>query len=844
VASANLQPRVFFSLKWKALLLTSLVLVAVTVTISLRNYTSLRAQFERHSHQARAGYVRDLEALVNQSLTQMRHLGGLIASLAGMREPLLEVDAVGIEQALSEQLPALGGNWGVDALGFYDNSSRLLTRWEVGQSWDRTSWPARFNHRILAWIARANATRDPVRAISCTPHCTQFVAVPMFIAGQKAGVVLVGSQLTAVVNRFYELSENDIGVILTGETALHDVEEAWVLASWDAVVAVVTEPPVPGVARAQTLDILREVAASSSLESVMGKPRKVAGHGWHEISLSPLPGYFGAGSAYVAVIADITENLYQIRQATQETVLVGLVGWLLAELLLLGILWAPMSRLRLTADNLLLLARRQFDLMRTAIWRQSRSHLFRDEIDILDSKAIELADRLEQLERDVDDGKKEISRYVENLLWLSHHDSLTQLCNRRRFQEELEHALAVARGGGDRGAVLLVDLDQFKDVNSIGGHQSGDAMLQAVARALAERFSRHSVVVSRLSGDEFAILAPRVHEKPAVRLATKVNEVINQVSVPVDGRALRLSASIGIVLFPEHGMTVTDLMANAGVALRHAKEVGRGHWRLFDQSLERLRRGAHWRDKVAQALNHDRFVLYFQPIMEIKSGGVSHYEVLLKMRDEQGGIVGAKRFMEAAEDGGFIHDLDRKVVKTAVKTLAEVNARGWNVAFSINLSGHFFSDRGMLLYLRQIFEQTPIDPGKIIFEITETAIWDFSKVESLMLAIQKLGCRFALDDFGSGFPPLSYLRRLPVDYLKIDGVFIRQLPSSVEDQIIVRLISQAAKEFGKITIAEYVENEATLRLLRSYGVHYAQGYLVGEPLSADMAFPALMISQG
>ncbi len=962
------RPRGLFSLKWKALLFTTLVLVAVIVTISLRNYFNLNAQFDRYREQARAGYTRDIEALVGQSLLRLRQLGGLIPALPGMEQALISADIDSIEQALDPQLPVLQVDWGVDALGWYDDSSKLLARWEAGRAvWEQTPWEEGRNQQILSWITRVNASDQPVEAISCNPACMQYAAVPILARGQSVGVLLVGSLLADVVNGFREIAGNDIGVLVTGEPILLMADQSRSVSAWDAVLVAITQPPDATISADRNVAILRAVADAVPLAAAVAGVRTTLNGVSYEVSMSPLPRFVGSGLAYVGVIADISDTLNQIRDATREIVLVGLMGWLLSELLLLAILWTPMSRLRLTARNLPLLANRQFQAVRTAILEQSRRHVLYDEIDILDDTAIALADRLEQLEQRVEERTQALSGRMEELAlerdfiasllssaqvvivtqdtqgrmmmanpfaqsitgygqaeligqkfvdllfpdasnpdlrkafkelrsrkrehlrheslmtckdgsirsvtwyhsrltvrspddpvllsvglditerrgvesrlnWLADHDSLTGLLNRHRFQEELELLITASQRQGKTGALLLIDLDQFKYINDTSGHQSGDALLQVVANALVDKIVVADVV-ARLGGDEFGVLVRQTDAEGVAQVAAAINDLLADVGLTVKGQSLRVSASIGIALFPDHGYTVSDLMANADVAMYQAKEEGRGHWRMFsdeDQSLERLLSRVYWKDRVARALGEDRFILYYQPIMAINTGTISHYEVLLKMQDDDGSVISAGRFIEAAERGGVIHALDRMVVRKAIEALAEVTARGWDVAFSINLSGHVFSDPEMLPHLRHTLEQTRVDPLKVIFEITETAaVSDFAVANDLMLSIKELGCRFALDDFGIGFASFYYLKHLPMDFLKIDGSFIGQLPDSIEDQIIVRAMSQAAKGFGKITVAEYVEDRMTLNLLREYGIDYAQGYLISEPLSADIAF--------
>ena len=946
----------FFSLKWKALLSTTLVLVAVIVAISLRHYIDLTAQFDQYRQAAHERYTRNMQALIDQSLERLNQLGDIIPRLPGMQQSLAGGDVQDIIQAFEPQWPVLAFRWGIDVVAFYDRSSSLIT------SWESTTWEESRSQQNLAWItpwiAQVNQQEEPLKVLHCNAECMQYAAVPSLADSQSVGVVLVSSSLADVVSSFRQISDNEIGLIVTGNDNLSGADQARWIAPWNARVVALTFSD-----KAQNLEILKQAAAASPLTTATGEGlRSVLDGRSYEIMLVPLPGYVGPNEAYLAVIADITATLAEIRNATREIVIVGGIGWLCSELLLLAILWTPMSRLRLTARNLPRLAERQFQAVRAAIAGYSRRHYLRDEIDILDATTIKLANRLEQLEHEVirrmeelsqerdfnanlldtaqvmivtldrqgrivmvnpfaqaltgyqedelierdfidvllpQESNPELRRHLQEdlavnerkhlrhealvtckdgtirnitwyhsrltglapddpvilsvglditerlhaedrLAWQADHDTLTGLLNRRGFQEQLESAVTTAQRQNKTGALLVIDLDQFKYVNEAGSHHSGDTLLKLVADSLSE----HIVVadiVARLGGDEFALLVRESDAEDAIEVATAINALLSGIAFPVGDHTLRMSASIGIVLFPTHGGNADELLASADLAMYQAKEAGRGHWRMFseeDNTRERLRNRVYWKDKVAQALAEDGFILYYQPIMEITTGRVSHYEVLLRMRGEDGGIISAAHFIDAAERSGLIHALDHLVVSKALQSLAEVNRRGWDVAFSINLSGHAFSDPQLLPHVRQELERTQVATAKVIFEITETAaVSDFAVATHLMLAIKELGCRFALDDFGIGFASFYYLKHLPVDYLKIDGSFIRQLSDSLDDQIIVRAMSQTAAGFGKKTIAEYVETEATLKLLGDYGIDYAQGYLISKPLSAAQAFP-------
>lgn len=425
------------------------------------------------------------------------------------------------------------------------------------------------------------------------------------------------------------------------------------------------------------------------------------------------------------------------------------------------------------------------------------------------------------------------------LAWMSDHDALTGLLNRRHFNEELEYILRSAKPNSGSGVLLLIHLDQYAQVLESHGQMSADLSLKVAARLLGSE-AIGGELVARLGGEEFALLTRNIDGESALRLAGRINQTLFANPLILSDTRLPLSASVGVVLFPEHGNNLMELLGNADLALQKAKEQGGGRSHLHseeDRTWERVRQRAFWKDKVSQALTNDRFVLHFQPIINLKSGNATYFEVLLRMMDAQGGVISAARFIEAAERGGMIHAVDRMVISKAFEALSVVNLRGLNVGFSINLSGHAFSDTQLVAHIRRTLEQHPLNPHNVIFEIAETAtITDFSLANSVILQIKELGCRFALDNFGIGFSSFYYLKHLPVDFIKINGAFIRNLANNVDDQTLVRAIARTAEGFGKETIAESVETEAALDLLKEFGVDYAQGYYISKPLRAEDAF--------
>jgi EAL domain-containing protein (putative c-di-GMP-specific phosphodiesterase class I) len=264
-----------------------------------------------------------------------------------------------------------------------------------------------------------------------------------------------------------------------------------------------------------------------------------------------------------------------------------------------------------------------------------------------------------------------------------------------------------------------------------------------------------------------------------------------------------------------------------------AKEAGRNCWHVFldsEQAREQMSAKVTWKDKIEQALVDQRMTLYFQPIMEIANGEISHYEVLIRMIDTDGTIIMPGEFISVAERTGLIHQINRYVLQASIEKLASLKGLETKINLSINLSGRVMDDPQLLQQLTHLLSSHNVDPQRLVFELTETAaLADVNAAERLMTELQSLGCRFALDDFGVGFSSFYYLRELPLDIVKIDGSFIKQLPNNPKDQVFVKALTEMAHALGKETVAEFVEDETTLNLLADLGVVYAQGYHIGRP---------------
>jgi diguanylate cyclase (GGDEF)-like protein/PAS domain S-box-containing protein len=400
------------------------------------------------------------------------------------------------------------------------------------------------------------------------------------------------------------------------------------------------------------------------------------------------------------------------------------------------------------------------------------------------------------------------------LQYLAEHDWLTDLPNRRHLIRELDRCLAYAARYRRVGAVLVLDIDNFKFVNDSEGHDAGDRTLKAVAEVLVAR-TRDTDLIARLGGDEFAIVLPEADEQDALEMASEIRLLLwERTSGPI-------KLSVGISLFaPDQKLTADDALVAADVAQYEAKEHGGDQAQVFHG---RAAETQTWFQRIRAALAEDRLLLYGQPIVDLRTGRVVYHELLIRMLGADGEIIMPCDFLPTAERFGLIVEIDRWVTEHALR-LAIAGRR-----VTINLAGPSIGDEVVLGLIRDALADG-LAPGNVIFEITETAaVSGFERSERFARTLDEMGCHLALDDFGTGFGSFTYLKHLHARYIKIDVEFVRDLLSNDTDQKVVKSIVDIAHSLGKETIAEGVEDAATLAALEARGVDFAQGFYLGRP---------------
>lgn len=425
----------------------------------------------------------------------------------------------------------------------------------------------------------------------------------------------------------------------------------------------------------------------------------------------------------------------------------------------------------------------------------------------------------------------------KNLSWLVNHDTLTSLFNRSRFENELNEAVSWAKKQQADGTLLTIDLDNFKDINDSCGHKVGDIILRKVAttiRALTKQvdISVHKVT-ARIGGDEFAIILRNIDEEGACTLSKKIITALNKITHLQRHVSFQLSSSIGIATFSTADHNATELLSNANYARNQAKIDGRNQFHVFKAEYSHLEQTHHrmiWRERIENALKNDRFVLYFQPILNIQQSTISHYETLIRMLGENNEIIAPDLFINIAEQFGLIQQIDSFIISSAIAKQGKLRRQGDDVTLTINLSGKAFDDPELYRKIKTAIQINKANPEHLIFEITETfAMSNIIAAEKVMMQIQSIGCQFALDDFGIGFSSFQYLRQLPVEYVKIDGSFVNDLANNSDNKVLVHALSEVAIGFNKLTVAEFVDSRETLDILREAKVNYAQGYFIGKP---------------
>jgi len=447
----------------------------------------------------------------------------------------------------------------------------------------------------------------------------------------------------------------------------------------------------------------------------------------------------------------------------------------------------------------------------------------------------------------------------EELMWQVNHDPLTKMFNRKYFEDALEEEVRRLKRGSDESALLYIDLDRFKYINDTAGHATGDKLLIELGHMMNQRL-RKSDLLARIGGDEFAVIMRNIDKIHINSAVEQFQNLLSGYEFSYLGRDYTIHASIGVAIINKDSKSSGEVLANSDIACYVAKTNGRDQVHIYDVVQDQkaaMDLDLGWSTRLQNAIAHDKFELFFQPILAIndihlkelpeKSGELwTHliktkaiqspfYEVLIRLPDSNQGMIAPGAFLPTAERFNLMPSIDRWVINETFRQLSILKTQYPDARVSINLSGQTFDDESIVSDIENAITKHKLDPGSIVFEITESsAIYNIDSAQKLIKELTWFGCKFALDDFGSGYCSFSHLKNLPVDYIKIDGVFIQELLHDSMDLAIVKSITEISHALGKKTVAEFVEDPEVLLKLKECGVDYVQGYYIAKPNALDL----------
>lgn len=444
----------------------------------------------------------------------------------------------------------------------------------------------------------------------------------------------------------------------------------------------------------------------------------------------------------------------------------------------------------------------------------------------------------------------------ERLRWQATHDYLTEVYNRRYLETQLEEEIRHVQRSGVSSAIVYLDLDRFKYVNDTVGHDAGDKLLIKISNLLVKQLRRKDVV-ARIGGDEFAIILKNVDESLAMSLADDCREALSSLRVPHEEKAYHVHASVGVAMIEGEMSSAGDVLADADIACNIAKRLGRNQTHLYDKKDdERNTMGSElgWSTRLREALQNNDFELHFQPILDLHDIDLAElpiqngllwqrylkmnkpkysYEVLIRMRAGNGELYLPDVFLPTAERFNMMIDIDMWVVENALKAMVDLGSSQGKISLSLNLSGHTLDDDEVPDKIAKLINQYGVSAQDLVFEITETcAIANMDQANRFISSLSSMGCRFSLDDFGSGFCSFSQLKSLTSDFVKIDGQFVKNMARGSIDRAIVTAMNDVAHSLSRLTVAEYVESPEVMRLLKVCGVDRVQGNYISPPLES------------
>ncbi len=793
----------FVSLKVKAFVVVSLLLATLSGMVALQSELQLNRLSDNQHESNFERYANEVSGLIRQSHNHLLQLGDII--------PLLETQSS--EKAgeplvltLDQHWEYIQINWGLEGLGLFNRHGQVIQ-----------TWGSQIDHKAKH-LSNIAETGEPDSWILCQTHCFLRSATPILNENNELQVLQFDMSMADVLRTFSEITGSDIGIITKIKNA---GEPGKLLSAWHSDLVAMTHRDLNG----NILDLLSRKVSFNQLRSE--NQEIVVGGQSYEVGLLPMERNFD-GAAYFTIIANISTEKQFIDREIQFNIIGGIISTVLVCAIIVAMFWKPVTRLGRQASLLPLLTKGEFGRVRQELKTGRGNRWLKDEIDILDETEIAVSLQLEMM-------REKIENHTVELKNMAHYDSLTGLSNRHRILEEIHKSLRNSVGKSELFALLFIDLDNFKRINDSLGHGAGDELLVAVSKRL-NSCVRNTDIVGRLGGDEFCIIVN--HLKKEGDGASVASNVLNVLKLPIHIQRTEaiVSASIGIVVAPKDGESIKDLLQNADLAMYRAKAQGRNKYQMFYPSMSEIAvERLSIENELRSAVFNQEFQLYYQAQISLETGEIIATEALLRWNHPQRGLIMPDKFIEVLEETGLIVPVGEWVVQTACETLVRWEKMGLApLMLSVNLSPRQFNDPNLCMMIEQSISSTGAPAERLELEITESMVMqDVESNNQLIQKLRSMGISFAIDDFGTGYSSLSYLKSLPVNTLKIDRAFIKDIPDDEADMEITAAIVAVAHNLKLKVIAEGIETQAQQDFLMQLGCDLGQGYLYSKPVTEE-----------
>ena len=791
----------FISVRWKVIAMVSLLLIGLSSYFIANSERELKKLLDSERREVFLSYQNEIAGLLQQSRDHLLQLSDIIPIL----ESHLDEDVVmPLNGVIDQHWGYISLNWGMESALLFDDTGLLVGKW--GDSGDTKK------SEVVAQVLQSG---EPLSRLICEDICGQVVTLPVISPSQQVMVLEFSTSLADTLRAFQQITQADIGLLVPGRTSDLDFR---VIKAWSKRLAAMTHLD-------QSVVMLQKAAEQVSFSTLQTEPQVIQQEdAYYEVSLVELATE-SLGGAFFIIIEDMTRQHQQIMQAKDEAIRTALSAIILSGLVFILAFWNPVIRLRGHAEILPILAERDFKLLREKLASNKKWHLFKDELDVLDDAELRVADQLEEMQH-------QIEKDTRQLECLALYDSLTQLANRHHIFKEIQKTVKESLNTDKYFGLLYLDLDNFKRVNDSLGHSAGDELLIVVGKRL-QASVRDRDVVARLGGDEFCVLVRGLKRRQdSGKIAKNILAVLSE-PIKLGTAEFNVSASIGIVSIPEHGVNAEQLLQNADIAMYRAKAEGRSNYQFYDTHMsvaasERMAMETELRKAVAE----QQFELHYQPQIDLNSGKVVSAEALVRWHHPERGLIPPDDFIPLLEETGLIIPLGEWIIKKACQ--AAKNWRGQDgelINIAINLSPRQFSDQALPGIIRDAMLASQLKPSQIEIEITESMVMSNIEESNQVLKFLKvLGVTVAVDDFGTGHSSLAYLKKLDIDVLKIDRTFVQDLPDDENDKAIVAAIIAMAHELKLTVVAEGIESLDQEAFLKQQGCEMGQGYLYSKPL--------------